>query len=1059
MAYRLILPALLILLASLALILSATPAAAMPPVVAALGAAAGGWMAGLTATAIMGQAALAAVLTGIQMAMAKKPKAKTRDEITLNRIQPVTTGRILYGERMLGGSIVARATTEAGGKPHRRYHSIMPLACHEIDGAVEIWLGETLVWTEAQYRRDVAAGSGDPDHWGQVGSDYKGRVRLRVHNGGEDQAAEARYVAAAREWTEAHRLRGVAYVYFEADYDRDLFPSGAPQIRVRCRGKRVLDPREWTSSALASATAASTVPNWAGTDDGAIGQVGGGGYPKGETATPWTGGAIAARFYFGRRYPGGLDPEAGLSPDLTATRGEILEASRMERGADLFAAFDVAFPDAPEGVIWEQGGAVYGAYLGVTGSDLVFRAFSGEASGPKLARATLPVSAVAGRRGTIYVEIDRTTGTVALWFKGRRYSTNPALCLRDYMLTPQLRGGPGWRPGDLDEDTILALANLAEEQVPLASGATEDRYAFNGVLETEATAAENLNDLSSSWGGWWTCERGRLTVGGAAWEEPAFTVTEDMLVGGIQVTARKPFEEQFNTVKAQYADPENEHVVTDLPVLDSATYIAADNGEPLVLDMGELPGETGFARGQRLMKLALLKGRRQKQVTLPCSLAAWPVRLGDNIRVSLPRRGWTAKTFEVTGRTVHIGEDGVRVTLSCIETGPAIFDWRTSEETPKPAGGVPTLPSPTAKPVVSAPTMTEELYETRGGGGVKTRVRLAATTDNPFVDAWQFAWRPVSAPEPTLRALTDTPEDMIDDVAPGTYAFGVRGRNARGIWSDWAWAGAAAVQGENAPPGAITGLSVQASGGAVAMLRWDRHPSLDVRQGGRIEFRHAGAQAGASWQSSTGIGKSVSGGVTEATLPLKSGTYLARPYDAMGTPGPVSGIAVRAASIIPTTTVASLAEAPGFAGIATGCSAAGGVLAMAPGEARARYAFAGRIDLGAVQPVRLISDIELLISEARDLFWQPSGTAMWTPPDARLWLGSTDAYGDVDLQVSVTDDAPDTDPAAARWGPWQSFDAADFSGRAFRFRAVLSVESPDYTIGITGLTVTALQAA
>ncbi|MBL3587790.1 hypothetical protein JMM61_21005, partial [Rhodovulum sulfidophilum] len=408
------------------------------------------------------------------------------------------------------------------------------------------------------------------------------------------------------------------------------------------------------------------------------------------------------------------------------------------------------------------------------------------------------------------------------------------------------------------------------------------------------------------------------------------------------------------------------------------TYIAADNGEPLVLDMGELPGETGFARGQRLMKLALLKGRRQKQVTLPCSLAAWPVRLGDTIRVSLPRRGWTAKTFEVTGRTVHIGEDGVRVTLSCIETGPAIFDWRTSEETPKPAGGVPTLPSPTAKPVVSAPTMTEELYETRGGGGVKTRVRLSATTDNPFIDAWQFAWRPVSAPEPTLRGLTDTPEDMIDDVAPGTYAFGVRGRNARGIWSDWAWAGAAAVQGENAPPGAITGLSVQASGGAVAMLRWDRHPSLDVRQGGRIEFRHAGAQAGASWQSSTGIGKSVSGGVTEATLPLKSGTYLARPHDAMGTPGPVSGIAVRAASIIPTTTVATLAEAPDFAGAAEGCHAAGGVLAMAPGATRASYAFAGRIDLGTVQPVRLISDIELLISEARDLFWRPSGTAMWT---------------------------------------------------------------------------------
>ncbi|WP_237400513.1 FAD-binding oxidoreductase, partial [Rhodovulum visakhapatnamense] len=42
----------------------------------------------------------------------------------------------------------------------------------EIDGAVEIWLGETKVWTEAQYRRDEATGTGDPYHWGQIDSDY-----------------------------------------------------------------------------------------------------------------------------------------------------------------------------------------------------------------------------------------------------------------------------------------------------------------------------------------------------------------------------------------------------------------------------------------------------------------------------------------------------------------------------------------------------------------------------------------------------------------------------------------------------------------------------------------------------------------------------------------------------------------------------------------------------------------------------------------------------------------------------------------------------------------------
>ncbi|TDX19820.1 hypothetical protein [Rhodovulum visakhapatnamense] len=869
-----------ICLAGALFIITAAPALAMPPVGAALAAAAGGWAAGLTATAIMGQAAMAFVLSGVQMALAKKPKAKTRDEITLNKIQPVTAGLILYGERTLGGTIVARSTTEAGGKPHRRYHSVMPLACHEIDGAVEIWLGETKVWTEAQYRQDAARGTGDPYHWGQIDSDFRGRIRLKVHTGAEDQAAEPRYVAAASEWTADHRGRGVAYVYFEADYDRDLFPTGAPQIRVRARGKRVYDPRD------------------------------------GQT----------------------------------------------------------------------------------------------------------------------------------------RYSTNPALCLRDYALTPELFGGIGWREEDLDDAALLALANLAEEPVPLATGGTEDRYAFNGVLDTEAAPRENLDNLSTAWGGWWACERGRLTVGGGAWEEPELTITEDMLVAGIRVIARRPFEEQFNVVKAQFADATAEHVVTDLPVLASETYRAADHGERLVRDLGELPGETGHARGQRLMKLALLKGRRQRQVILPCSLAAWGVRLGDTVRVTLPRRGWQAKTFEVTGRAVTVGPGGVQVRLTCIETGPAIFDWRTSEETPKPAGGIPTLPSPTAKPQVSAPTMTEELYETRGGGGVKTRVRLAATTDNPFIDAWQFSWRPISAAEATVRGLTDTPEDLIDDMAPGTYVFGARGRNTRGMWSDWVYAGAAAVQGENAPPVAITNLAGQSAGGAVAMLRWDRHPSLDVRQGGWIEFRHAGVLTGATWRSSVVIGKAVSGGVTEATLPLKTGTYLARPHDAKGNPGPVSAVALRAASLVPMAEVARLDEAPGFAGTKAGCSAAGGVLSTDEGATYALYVFTGVMDLGVAGPVRLVSDVEILIEERRDLMFGPGTAAFWTPPDGLFWQGNTDAYGDLDTQVRVYD------PATATWGPWQSFDAAEFDGRFFQVRAALSVESEAYALRVTRLSVAAFRA-
>ncbi|RAP35847.1 hypothetical protein BYZ73_22135, partial [Rhodovulum viride] len=63
-----------------------------------------------------------------------------------------------------------------------------------------------------------------------------------------------------------------------------------------------------------------------------------------------------------------------------------------------------------------------------------------------------------------------------------------------------------------------------------------------------------------------------------------------------------------------------------------------------------------------------------------------------------------------------------------------------------------------------------------------------------------------------------------------------------------------------------------------------------------------------------------------------------------------------------------------------------------------------------------------------------------------------DAYGDLDTQVRVHDDA------TATWGPWQSFDAAEFDGRLFQVRAALSVESEAYALRVTRLSVAAFRA-
>lgn len=818
---------------------------------------------------VLGNAVVAGVLAGVQLAL-NKPPAPGATEITLNRIQALTNGLILYGERMMGGTIVARSTTTVGSASHARLHLVMPLACHEVEGPQEGWIGETLVWTKAQYDADQTAAVLPPEQWGQIAGPFQHAFVMLFHNGARSQLAEPRYVAAAAEWSDTARGRGIAYVYFEADYNRDLFPQGSEQLRIRLRGKRVYDPR----------------------------------------------------------------------------------------------------------------------------SD--------------------------------------TTG----------WSANPFLCARDYVLTPEKFGGIGWRKDDIDDANIIAQANIADEAVPLAGGGTEARWQYNGVLDTGASPKANLDILSTSWGGWWADDRGKLTFGGAAYALPSFTITESMMVGPLRTKARRPFEQQFNLVKAVYANPGNQFVPTDLPVLASDTYKAEDHDEELVRDLGELPGETSWTRGQRLTKLTLLKGRRQKTVDVDCNLAVWRVKMGDTVSLIVPRRGWAPKLFEVVGRRVAISPQAVRITLSLVETSAAIYDYLTSEELPHPAGPLPSLALPWAKPVVATPSMAEALYQTRGGGGVKCRITLSSSSDNPFIDAWQFSWRDQSDIVAVVRSLSDTPDDVISDFAPGIYVFGARARNKRGVWSVWTYSGPTEVYGLNVAPVPLQNLSIAIVSG-MAVLRWDMSADLDVRQGGVIEVRHS-ADFAATWQTSTSIGNAVPGSSTTVTLPAISGRYLLRPVDARGNPGVPATINTTAPSLQVLVTEALVTEDPGFTGTRTNCTVAGGNLDLDTGQVAATYLFAGAMNFGSLKTVRLTANLAASMTDRSALIDARGPINLWPSVDV-----AADAEGDVQIFYRAS---PDNVPT---WGGWAEFDRSDLAAWRLEFKAELSATDTRYLTEIDTLSVIA----
>jgi len=149
----------------------------------------------------------------------------------------VEASRVIYGERIVAGALVFAETT---GAAREHLHLVIALAGHEVEAIGDIWFNDERV--------------GALDGVGVVvGGRFAGKARIKKHLGADDQAADADLVAEVAAWTTAHRLQGIAYLYVRLTFDRDVFPTGIPNIKAAVKGRKLLDPRDsttrWTDNA------------------------------------------------------------------------------------------------------------------------------------------------------------------------------------------------------------------------------------------------------------------------------------------------------------------------------------------------------------------------------------------------------------------------------------------------------------------------------------------------------------------------------------------------------------------------------------------------------------------------------------------------------------------------------------------------------------------------------------------------------------------------------------------------------------------------------------------
>jgi len=715
--------------------------------------------------------------------------------------------------------------------------------------------------------------------------------------------------------------------------------------------------------------------------------------------------------------------------------------------------------------------------------------------------------------------LDPRTGT-------RGYSENAALCLADYMAHPRFGIGAAIGAGDgIEAAALIEAANICDEAVPLvdipttiasgsgstttppaprwqlqqgwwqspgltgsgwiwqslfgappgtepppeevAGGGIEPRYACNGVVSLAQDPKTVIEAMLSAMAGRVAHAGGAWRLMAGAYRLPEITLTtDDVRAGGMVLATRVSRAESFNAVRGQFVSPENDWQADDFPAVTSIVYRAEDGGDEVWRDLS-LPFTISSSTAQRLAKIELERARRQMNLRIAGKLSTWAAAVGETVMLDYARWGFAAKPFEVQSVSLDLTASGdgaaLLPELMLRETSPLVYDWDASEEAIYAAAPRTTLPSAFDVPPPGVPQVSEELYVTRDGAGVKALARLTWTAAaSGFVSQYQIEARLAGAEDWLDQGRTDATALEIRDIAPGAWEFRVKALSVLGVSSDWRTT-SAEILGLSAPPAALTGLTLQTAGG-LAILKWQRSPDADVRLGGNIVIRHSG-EAAPSWAASYSMDR-VSGNEAIAVLPLKPGAYLLRAEDSGGRMGPMVSVATAGAQALAFAPLTHLEAAPQFSGTHAGTATRDGALTLGAAamlddwpdvDAVASfdweggvvpegiYSFAAGIDFGAVTRARLRSVIAV------------AGFAVFDRIDARAaaldaWEdfdGAEGAEVDVVMEFRETDD----DPAGPgpTWSGWSRIDGHEIAARAVEARAILTTADAAFAPRVTAL--------
>ena len=325
--------------------------------------------------------------------------------------------------------------------------------------------------------------------------------------------------------------------------------------------------------------------------------------------------------------------------------------------------------------------------------------------------------------------------------------------------------------------------------------------------------------------------------------------------------------------------------------MTSSTFESEDNSERIFADIN-FPFTTSSKTCQRLAKIQLQKARQQITVTATFDLTAFQLEVGDTVRITNSRMGFSAKEFEVTSWAFNTQNDdegvpGLVVACELRETASAVYDFSTSDYSSITTGATSTLTSARQVSAPTAITLTDELVQYNDGTViVKLVINLTAPADQ-FTQMFEVEVKQDTDSNGDALSPADefkligrgkrTKYEFLNVIDNATYSVRARGVNIFGVVSSTLTASRTII-GLIAPPSDVENFGINVVG-KDAHLSWSPVGDLDLAF---YAINYSTLTSGAEWQNSVPIITKVSRPGTTAVVPAKVGSYLIKAVDKLG---------------------------------------------------------------------------------------------------------------------------------------------------------------------------------